>query len=208
MNKKYMLYAAVIVVSGAAGLTAGYLTRDGSPEIAEYVPLKEQAEAGSKDAETKDVDFEMDNMDGTRSKFSDWSGKPRLVNFWATWCAPCRREIPLLKDVQDEQAVEHLQVLGIAVDEMADVISYNEQAQFNYPILVGQEDAMIAAEAFGIGFLALPFTMVMSANDELLNVHIGEIDRDQIDAMLGVLKSHGDGKISTDQARELLAAVK
>ena len=51
-----------------------------------------------------------------RSRFREWEGKHRLLNFWATWCAPCRREIPLLKDFQDEQGADGFQVIGIAVD--------------------------------------------------------------------------------------------
>ena len=82
------------------------------------------------------VEFVLPHIDGSERRLSDWDGESRLVNFWATWCAPCRREIPLLKQLQTEEPEKGLQVIGIAVDYMEDVRAYAEAAQFNYPILV------------------------------------------------------------------------
>ena len=61
-------------------------------------------------------EFTLPDLEGSPRTFSEWSGSHRLLNFWATWCAPCRREIPLLKDFQEEHGDAGFQVLGIAVD--------------------------------------------------------------------------------------------
>ena len=88
------------------------------------------------------VAFELGGIDGNMHNFSEWDGKHRIVNFWATWCAPCRREIPLLKAFQEEHGVDDFQVIGIAVEFLEPVVAYAEDAQFNYPILYGELDAM------------------------------------------------------------------
>ena len=81
----------------------------------------------------------------------------------------------MLKTFQDEQGENGFVVIGIAVDFPDQVAAYAEEAEFNYPILVGQEDAMAIAETSGVEFIGMPFTMIVAADGELINTHIGEI---------------------------------
>jgi thiol-disulfide isomerase/thioredoxin len=153
------------------------------------------------------IDFALPDLDGNMRQLSEWNGKGRLVNFWATWCAPCRREIPLLKKTQEAHGADGIQVIGIAVDFPDQVIAYAEEAQFNYPILVGQEDAMAAAEASGIDFIGMPFTMVLAPNGELLKTHIGEIVEVHIESIVAVFKDLKAGKIDIEAARAALETI-
>lgn len=137
-------------------------------------------------------------------QLSAWSGEARLVNFWATWCAPCRREIPLLKQLQSEKDEKKLQVIGIAVDFMDDVVAYAEQAQFNYPILVGQEEAMDAAASSGVEFIGLPFTLIVAADGTLVSTHMGEIQQPHVDHIVAVMQDLESGVLDLDGAREAL----
>ena len=150
------------------------------------------------------LDFSLPDLDGNVRKLSDWNGKARLVNFWATWCAPCRREIPLLKSTQETHAGNNLQIIGIAVDFLEPVQVYAEETNFNYPILVGQEDAMAAAEASGIEFIGMPFTMVVAPGGELLKTHIGEIVEAHIKTILSVFEQLESGVIDLAGARTAL----
>jgi thiol-disulfide isomerase/thioredoxin len=150
------------------------------------------------------VAFSLPDMDGNSRDFSEWSGKHTLLNFWATWCAPCRREIPLLKAFQEEQGENGIQVIGVAVDDPLPVAKYAEEAQFNYPVLVGQQDAMAIAETSGLEFIGMPFTMVVAADGELLNAHFGEIVEADLVHIVDVLRMLDSGEIDKASAREAL----
>lgn len=149
--------------------------------------------------------FTMNDIDGNPRDFNEWDGRHRLLNFWATWCAPCRREIPLLKEFQAEQGDGGILIMGIAVDYPEEVTAFAEAIEFNYPILVGQEDAMELAESSGIQFIAMPFTMFISRNGELLGAYLGELHRSHLDTISGILNQLDNAEINTDQAKEALA---
>ena len=173
----------------------------------EGIPTKNASAA----TQTREVNlypaFAMPGIDGVIHDFSEWYGHHRLVNFWATWCAPCRREIPLLKAFQDDQDKHGIQVIGIAVDYLEEVLDYAESADFNYPVLVGQEQAMEVAESSGVAFIALPFTMIVAADGELLTTHIGEIHKDDLDRIANVLAQLDRSEIDKQAARRALNAL-
>jgi len=149
--------------------------------------------------------FTLPDMSGTDRSFSEWQGKNRIVNFWATWCAPCRREIPLLKKFQDAQASNGFQVIGIAVDSLEAVSRYAEEAQFNYPILVGEQDAMAVAESSGIQFVALPFTLFVAADGEYIGAYVGELHEQHLDTVVDVMTRLDRAEISSEEARGALS---
>jgi len=145
--------------------------------------------------------FSLPDLEGTSRDFAEWDGKHRLLNFWATWCAPCRREIPLLKAFQDQHGDAGFQVLGIAVDFPEQVTSYAEQAEFNYPILVGQQDAMAVAESSGIEFIGMPFTMFVADDGEYIGAYIGELHQSHLDDIVNIMSRLDSGDITKDEAR-------
>jgi thiol-disulfide isomerase/thioredoxin len=183
-----LFYAARLPTQRAAGTTA---PAEPAQEAAAPAPIRPA--------------FRLPDIDGTPHELSEWAGRNRLLNFWATWCAPCLKEIPLLEAFQTEQGETGIQVIGIAVDFHDDVAKFAETAGFNYPVLVGEEDGMAVAEAWGIDVVGLPFTVIVSADGELLKAHFGQIHRDQLDAIAAVLGRLDRGELDAQGARKALA---
>jgi thiol-disulfide isomerase/thioredoxin len=192
------IFALLTLIATAA---FGYFFYAGLEQ--ETAPATSQVVAPAPAHNTR-IDFTLPDLEGNDHQISEWDGKARLINFWATWCAPCRREIPLLKKTQTAHAENNLQVIGIAVDDLEPVIAYAEEAEFNYPVLIGQEDAMAAAEASGIDFIGLPFTMIVAPDGQLIKAHIGEIHEDQMALIIETFEQMRNGAIDIASARSAL----
>jgi thiol-disulfide isomerase/thioredoxin len=156
--------------------------------------------------------FTLKDVDGKPRSITEWDGKSLIVNFWATWCAPCRREIPLLNALHAEFAPQGVEVLGIAVDFVEDVAKYMKETPIGYSILVGEQDGLDAAAAFGVDSMAFPFTIFVDARGRILTIHMGEIHEPEARAILAVLARVNAGELQPPEAREAvktaLAALK
>jgi thiol-disulfide isomerase/thioredoxin len=148
-------------------------------------------------------DFSLPNLAGEQQSIQSWPGKPMLINFWATWCAPCLREIPMLRELQS--ARPDLQVVGIAIDKRDPVEKFAADLEFNYPILVGENEAWAAAAALGVNIFALPFTVFTGGDGSILGVHTGELHAEHLDHFRDVADDLGAGRIGVDEARSRLA---
>jgi len=145
--------------------------------------------------------FQLADRDGTMRSLDDWPGKALIVNFWATWCAPCRREIPLLQKLQLEHADEHFQVIGVAVDFRDKVLAYADEMKIDYPLLIGEQEALDAASAFGVEAVGLPFTVFSDRRGRIVTAHLGELTEPEAALILEAVRHVDAGKRSPQQAR-------
>jgi len=152
-------------------------------------------------------EFELIDLNNVMTHSSKWNGQYKLINFWATWCAPCRREIPLLNNTQKEYQDMSVQIIGIAVDVLDDVIAYSEETPFEYPVLVGEEEAIAIAENANIEFIGLPFSMLVDDQNEIIKTHLGEIKEHHIDMLTEVIRGMQRGKISVEEAKIKLGKI-
>ena len=151
-------------------------------------------------------EIELPNIDGELQSLKDWEGKNMIVNFWATWCAPCLREIPILNLLQSSQA-DAIQVIGIAVDREEPVRRFAEELDISYPVLIGQMQAMGTAQAFGVEVYALPFTVFILESSETLGVYTGELHQEQIDDAVTLMQEFNSGEHSLIEARALFQKI-
>lgn len=148
----------------------------------------------------------LPDRSGTPRSLSDWRGRPLLVNFWATWCSPCRHEIPMLEKLRRSEAADHLQVVGIAVDDRDAVLAYARSMHIDYPILIGGDAGGLAAiQAFGMPD-ALPFTVFADSRGRILTVKVGELHADGARLIIARLQDVDRGTLSIAAARAQISA--
>ena len=192
MSRVTLIFAAALLalMSGALFYAARIPVETPVPE-----PAPQPVEAVARPA------FTLPDLEGTSRTLDEWDDQHRILNFWATWCAPCRREIPLLKAFQDQHGEAGFQVIGIAVDFPEEVAAYAEEAQFNYPVVTGQQEAMAVAETSGIDFIGMPFTMFVTRDGDYVGAYIGELHQSHLDDIVNILTRLDSGDIDTDEAR-------
>lgn len=196
-----------IALVGAA-LAAGIATSVYRNEQPPAKPVVSAAPAPAAAARTQPLSkpqFSLADAQGVQRSITEWDGKALVVNFWATWCAPCRREMPLLREMQDLHTANDIQIIGVAVDFRDDVLKYLEAAPVNYPVLIGEQDAIDAAEGFGVEFMGLPFTAFTDHQGQILHVHIGEIHRPQAELIFDTVNRLRAGEMDLGAARRIIA---
>jgi thiol-disulfide isomerase/thioredoxin len=165
------LFAAVIAIA-AGGLGYFVASRLESP------PEPPPAPAMPVQPELRPV-FSLSDVDGATRSITEWDGKALLINFWATWCPPCRREIPLLNRLQKTYGGQGLQIVGIALDTPEAVRDYQATTPLDYPSLVGELDAIEVGRKFGLDLYGLPISVLTDAQGRILAVHMGELSPDE-----------------------------
>ncbi|MEC9408238.1 MAG: TlpA disulfide reductase family protein [Pseudomonadota bacterium] len=129
--------------------------------------------------------FSIDDLGGEPVTPADFPGKTVLINFWATWCPPCRDEIPELIELQSEFGDSQLQVLGIALDDRARVAEYAARMGMNYPVLVVEgAEGFDLMDAYGAQIGGLPFNVMIHPDGTVALRHEGAVTGDDIRALL------------------------
>jgi thiol-disulfide isomerase/thioredoxin len=147
----------------------------------------------------------LPDADGVSHRLSDWSGHPLVINFWATWCEPCRREIPLLIRLRHERAARDLVVIGIAIDARAAVVKYAAAAAIDYPLLIGEDGGFKAVDAFGMQ-LVFPFSVFADRCSRVVAVKVGELHQDEAEFILDRIDDVDRGTLALTAAREAIEA--
>ena len=165
---KFALWA-VLIGLGAAMLGFG---------VARFVNVLSVA------APAATTDFALRDLAGKTHSLADWRGKVVLLNFWATWCPPCRREIPLFIDLQRQYEQQGLQIVGISLDSPEAVARYWQEMRINYPLLIADETSYELMAAYGNRQGGLPYSVLIGADGKVADVKIGAYHREELEALL------------------------
>jgi thiol-disulfide isomerase/thioredoxin len=150
-------------------------------------------------------DFSLKDLSGKPTPISAWGGKSLVINFWATWCAPCRREIPLLQALAAEWAGRDLAVVGVAVDYPDKVQEFAGRFKIDYPVLIGEQDALDVAAQFGMDSPAFPFTVFTDRRGQVVALFVGELHRPQVDFILSEVQNLNRDRVQLPEARRVIA---
>jgi thiol-disulfide isomerase/thioredoxin len=179
-------------VKPASGATSNAVPPEGTPTPPAKVP--------------EDLpEIRLPGIDGAVHGLTDWKDRPLVVNFWATWCDPCRREIPLLKALRREHATDGLEIVGIAVDYADEVQKYAHAHGIDYPVLVGDQGGLEAVNAFGMETV-LPFSVFADRRGRIVTLKVGELHRDEAELILDRVRAVDTGTLALPAAREQISA--
>jgi len=167
MNKTFLFVSIAIL-----GLSGGYFanrlltnplsssakTETGTPEYAPAFNLK-------------------DLQDKSRSS-QEWQGKVMMVNFWASWCPPCVREIPAFIKLQETYGKQGLVIIGIALDSKQSIVDFTDPMDMNYPVLMAEKEGVALAKAFGNRLGVLPYTVIIDRTGRIIYTHRSELTFD------------------------------
>lgn len=126
-------------------------------------------------------DYTLGSADGSIVSASDFDGKAVLVNFWATWCAPCREEMPMLMEVRERYHADGFEVVGIALDDVAPAREFAEELGIQYPNLVGSTDVMATIRLYGNVGGALPYSVLVDPEGIIQWVKFGVLEESELE---------------------------
>ena len=124
------------------------------------------------------------DLGGKRQALSNWSGNVLVVNFWATWCAPCREEIPTLKKMQKKYVAKRVQFVGIGIDNVSKIAEYSAEMNIDYVLLVGGREVLDLTKELGNRAEVLPFTVILDRLGKVTYAHVGVMTEAALDAAL------------------------
>jgi thiol-disulfide isomerase/thioredoxin len=166
-TRKTVVIVVLALVGVLAGLWTSHVWRMRAPETPTPAPA-----------------ITFNDLDGKPVSLAQYHGKLLLVNFWATWCAPCLKEMPLLINAQKQYGARGLQIIGPAMDEAKDVKELAAKLGVNYPVMADFASADAAMSTLGNKQGALPFSVLIDAKGMIVKTVLGGLHEDDLDALI------------------------
>jgi len=173
---------AWVAICAVVGIVAGFSARMFLPtgESSAQISIDRQQ---PEDSKTLPV-FQLPDLQGRLKSQNSWPGKILVINFWASWCAPCRKEMPDFVRFSSQHKDWPVQIIGIAIDEADAARQFATDISVNYPVLIAQDEGFDLNRAMGNRAGVLPFTAIFSAQGKRLYQHAGEINKQQLERLI------------------------
>ena len=131
-------------------------------------------------------EFSLENINGEMISIEEFKGKKTLINFWATWCRPCRKEMPMLNGVYLSENSSEFSVVGIAIDKPEKVAQFVAELGIDFPIMIGQSNAYDIMKELGNEALTLPYTILINDTGEVIWSKNTELKHSDMDEVLNI----------------------
>ena len=131
-------------------------------------------------------EFSLENINGEMISIEEFKGKKTLINFWATWCRPCRKEMPMLNGVYLSENPSEFSVVGIAIDKPEKVSQFVAELGIDFPIMIGQSNAYDIMKELGNEALTLPYTILIDDTNEVIWSKNTELKHSDMDEVLNI----------------------
>jgi len=178
----WRLWVSVVVLGFALGTALAWWSNRGQG----FDPVRDLDRRSSLAVGEPHPGFSLPDLEGDRVEADRFSGRALLVNFWATWCAPCRREMPVLQAASRRHG-QTLAVVGIALDDPGPVSEFINEVGVDYTILVGQDEVLDVQKEWGNSAGAMPYTVLVDGDGIVRWKHYGEVTAGELDEVLSGL---------------------
>jgi thiol-disulfide isomerase/thioredoxin len=172
--KRITAYGLLALVALGSGLALSIYRAPATPP--------ERASADATDVALPD--YPLEDLLGKTRYLREWSGRHLLVNFWATWCAPCREEIPVLQRARERYRGHGFEVVGVAFDEREPVKAFRDELAIQYPLLLALGDSFSLLGASGNTVGGLPHSALLDSDGKVLASHTGALSQAQLDELI------------------------
>ena len=164
-----LLFVIVVLAAGIAGFLLSAPNRLGEVDASHV------------------LEATLPDIAGVPQSIGGWKGKVLVINFWATWCPPCLEEIPLFVRLQRQMGEQGLQFVGIAIDEPDKVRAFARDNAINYPIMIGQLDAIELSRTAGNDSGGLPYTLILDRSGRVISQHYGGLTEQKLKPIIAEL---------------------
>jgi len=186
--KKHLAWI-VVVLAGVVGFGGGvafhfWIGSDRGQQPVAAVSTEGAADRAPDVVGRKRPLFGLPGPDGERRSIAAYDGDVILLNFWATWCPPCRREIPALVTLQHQLRDRDFTVVGVALDDRDSVHRFAREHGIDYPLLIGARDAFAIAGRYGNPRGTLPYSVVIDRDGTIRATHQGALTREAAEKLV------------------------
>jgi len=186
MRRNYLIVAVVAIMAASGGYFLAMVMNPSGGTVPSATNIAPGPRADDLVGQRR-PDFTLTDVQGTMVSADDFEGRVWLVNFWATWCAPCVEEMPMLSRFQHDYADRGVVVVGIALDDAQRAAEFANELGIDYPLLVGKTDVVLTGRRFGNATGMLPFSVLIDAGGIIRWTQLGALSREVLEAQIEAL---------------------
>jgi thiol-disulfide isomerase/thioredoxin len=184
---RYALYGLIAIAAAAAGMWVSVSRQAGAPAATPASTPVAAPSSATEDPAKALFALSLPDLNNKPQSLNQWRGKVLVVNFWATWCAPCREEIPMFVKMQQKYQQRDLQIVGISIDQLDKTSEFFTNFGMNYPVLIGTFDTIDVSRKAGNARRVLPFTVVLDRKGQIVSTELGGLNQEKLEALIAPL---------------------
>jgi peroxiredoxin len=178
-GKINVIVVGILAIIALAGGIGAYFYLNQPADKPKIATIKDDTLVGK-----RRPDFSLQDVDGKQRTLSEWDGKVLIVNFWATWCPPCRREIPAFIELMEHYESKGFAIIGVALDDRQAAVDFVDPMGINYPVLIADVDGIAISQQYGNKLGVLPFTVIVDRKGIIRHSLAREVEKEEAEKLI------------------------